>query len=101
MITFPCIGIRAHSSPWYQAKHVNHEDTKSTKGRGEKKSFLLFPSSCSSRLRGSNPLRFQEWVAIVRRGDEGLLDGAGAGPADEVPQGARLVVRAGGARPAE
>src|SRR5207248_3669897 len=37
---------------------------------------------------------FHERIAVVRRRDEGLLDRARADPADQVPHGAGLVVRA-------
>ena len=40
-------------------------------------------------------------VAVVGRGDEGLLDRAGRGPAHQVGRGAGLVVGAGRPRPAE
>ena len=43
----------------------------------------------------------EERVAVVRRRHERLLDRARADPADQVPQRARLVVRARGARAAE
>src|SRR5207253_1318846 len=46
-------------------------------------------------------LRIQERIAVVPRRREGLLDGARAHPADEVPHRAGLVVRAGRARAAE
>ena len=40
-------------------------------------------------------------VAVVRRRDQRLLDGAGRGPAHQVLRGAGLVVGAGGAAAAE
>jgi len=39
----------------------------------------------------------QEWIAVSGSRNEGVLDGAWAGPADEVPQTAGLVVGAAGA----
>src|SRR6185437_1454569 len=43
----------------------------------------------------------EEWVAVVARRYERLLDRARADPADQVPHRAGLVVRARGARAAE
>ena len=46
------------------------------------------------RARTRGALRFEERVAVVGSRHERLLDRARADPADEVPHGARLVVRA-------
>src|SRR5262249_11488692 len=56
---------------------------------------------CRAVAAGVGLVGGHEWVAVVARGNERLIDGTRAVPADQVPHRAGLVVRPGGARAAE
>src|SRR5580765_5443591 len=78
-----------------------------TAARWSTKTWTACVKRCTRRLsragldRAFGRVGVHEGIAVVRRRVEGRLDGAGARPADQVPERAGLVVRPGRARAAE